>query len=123
MEDGRVVGTTRSDRIMMPAGRHALTLTSERFGVNQSQAVEIRDGSAVSLTARLPDGTVSVNALPWAKMWIGDRVESAVLHRRVNPIYDRLLLDQTKTWRYTAALKDGTPVKYRKLIAFTLSGG
>jgi hypothetical protein len=51
------------------------------------------------------------------------RVESAVLHRRVNPLYDRLLLDQTKTWRYTAALKDGTPVKYRKLIAFTLSGG
>lgn len=73
MEDGRVVGTTRSDRIMMPAGRHALTLTSERFGVNQRHAVEIKDGSTVTLTAQLPDGTVSVNALPWAEVWIGDR--------------------------------------------------
>ena len=50
------------------------------------------------------------------------RVQSAVLHRRVNPLYDRLLLEQTKTWRYTAATKDGAPVRYRKFIAFTLSG-
>jgi tetratricopeptide (TPR) repeat protein len=43
-------------------------------------------------------------------------VESAVLRRRMHPYYDNSLMAQTRNWRYNPAMRNGTPVKYRKLI-------
>jgi hypothetical protein len=43
-------------------------------------------------------------------------VESAMLLRTVHPAYDPELLRAAKNWRFTAARKDGAPVKYLKVI-------
>jgi hypothetical protein len=73
-EDGRTLGTTDSGRILLPPGRHTLTLTNTEYGYTTKQAVEIVAGEerAVNVT---PKGTVNVNAQPWAEVWVdGQRV-------------------------------------------------
>jgi hypothetical protein len=38
------------------------------------------------------------------------------MRRSIHPIYDRLLLNEARRWRYSAATRSGTPVPYRKVI-------
>jgi TonB family protein len=44
------------------------------------------------------------------------QVESAAIRVSINPRYDRLVLDAARMWRYQPAMRDGKPVKYRKMI-------
>jgi hypothetical protein len=74
-EGGRVIGTTDAERIMVPAGRHELQLVNETLGYNVTRTVNVQPGKTASLTAELPNGTVNLNASPWAEVWIdGQRV-------------------------------------------------
>ena len=43
-------------------------------------------------------------------------VEDAVIRRSVNEVYDQLLLEAARRWRYRPALKAGVPVRYTKTI-------
>jgi len=43
-------------------------------------------------------------------------VQAATIRASVNPVYDRLVLAEAKTWRYKPAMLDGAAVKYRKTI-------
>ena len=73
-EEGRALGTTDSGRILLPPGRHVLTLINTQYGYSTTQTVEIVAGEerAVNVT---PKGTVNVNAQPWAEVWVdGQRV-------------------------------------------------
>jgi hypothetical protein len=47
-------------------------------------------------------------------------VESAVMRLPVDPTYDRIAVEATKSWRYTPATLSGIPVKFRKVIQITL---
>ncbi|HOC18110.1 MAG TPA: hypothetical protein PKK95_07570 [Vicinamibacterales bacterium] len=47
-------------------------------------------------------------------------VESAVLRARTATTYDKALEDQAMRWKYQPATLKGTPVKYRKMIQFTI---
>ena len=49
-------------------------------------------------------------------------VESRAMSEPAFPSYDRELLDVAQRWKYTPAIKNGRPVKYRKVIAVTLGG-
>ena len=74
-EGGRMIGTTDAERIMMPAGRHDLQLVNEALGYRVTRAVTVQPGKTASLSAELPNGTVNLNAAPWAEVWIdGQRV-------------------------------------------------
>lgn len=44
------------------------------------------------------------------------RVSSIALRSRVHPVYDSVLLNAAKDWRYKPATLDGKPVKFRKLL-------
>jgi hypothetical protein len=69
-EDGRLLGSTESDRIMMAAGRHELELSSEPLGYRVSRVVQVAPGKMTALTLDLPRGVVNLNATPWAEVWI-----------------------------------------------------
>ena len=49
-------------------------------------------------------------------------VESRTMSEPAFPSYDRELLSAAQHWKYTPAVKDGRPVKYRKVITVTLGG-
>jgi PEGA domain len=72
-ENDRRLGTTETDRIMMSAGKHTLTIVNSRLGYQRSQVVQVPSGGAATLKIDVPDGVVNLNALPWAEAWIDGR--------------------------------------------------
>lgn len=47
-------------------------------------------------------------------------VESAVIRQSISAVYDEMLLQEAKGWRYKPATKNNLPVKFKKLIQFTM---
>jgi hypothetical protein len=63
------------ERISLPAGRHELTLSNDRLGVHAVQSVEVTSGGTASIEFAVPTGTLSLNAQPWADVWVdGERI-------------------------------------------------
>jgi len=47
-------------------------------------------------------------------------VEAVVMRQPTSTLFDDLLLAEARKWQYAPATRNGAPVKYRKLIQFTL---
>ena len=74
-EDGELIGTTESDRLMLPAGDHDLELSNAALGFTAKRTVRVTAGKTTATKVDLPNGTLSLNATPWAEVWIdGERV-------------------------------------------------
>ncbi len=69
-EDGALLGTSRSRRIMLEAGPHTLDLVNESIGYRHTQQVRVATGELVRIDVALPQSTIHLNALPWAEVWI-----------------------------------------------------
>ena len=48
-------------------------------------------------------------------------VGDAVIREPVNSVYDLMVIEAAKQWRYRPATKDGTPVRYTKAIALAVA--
>jgi len=74
-ENGRLIGTSDMDRIMLPAGEHHLELAADSVGFQVSQSVRVTAGQTATLPVDLPRAPLSINAIPWAEVFIdGTRV-------------------------------------------------
>jgi hypothetical protein len=74
-EDGELIGTTESDRLMLPAGDHDLELSNAALGFTAKRTVRVTAGKTTATKVDLPNGTLSLNATPWAEVWVdGERV-------------------------------------------------
>jgi serine/threonine-protein kinase len=74
-EGGRLVGSSRTDRIMVAVGRHELEMVNEALGYRSTRTVEVAAGQVATVRPEWPKGTLAVNALPWAEVSIdGERV-------------------------------------------------
>ena len=74
-EDGELIGTTESDRLMLPAGDHDLELSNAALGFTAKRTVRVTAGKTTATKVDLPNGTLSLNAQPWAEVWVdGERV-------------------------------------------------
>jgi TonB family protein len=49
------------------------------------------------------------------------KVTTATMSKSVNGAYDALLISATRNWRYRPALRDGRPVKFRRVVSVVLS--
>lgn len=72
-EGGRTLGTTGSGRIPLPPGRHDLELTSASLDFRTRMTVYVTPGQTASVGVDVPQGSVSINALPWADVWLDGR--------------------------------------------------
>jgi hypothetical protein len=72
-ENGRLIGTTESDRIMMAAGRHDIEFVNETLGYRVTRAIQVPPGKVTPLSLDLPLGVLNVNASPWAEVWVDGR--------------------------------------------------
>jgi PEGA domain len=72
-EQGRLLGSTEADRVMVAAGRHELELVNDALGYHSTRVVQVPPGKVVSITLDLPQGVVNLNASPWAEVWIDGR--------------------------------------------------
>lgn len=74
-EGGRLLGTSQTERIMVAAGRHEFTIVSETLAYRGTRVVQVPAGRVVAVKVDLPRGTMSLNAVPWAEVWIdGEKV-------------------------------------------------
>jgi hypothetical protein len=75
MEEGRLLGTSDVDRVMLQVGTHALTLTNDETGFETSRTVNVTAGRPTLVDIVVPSATISVNARPWAEVFVdGERV-------------------------------------------------
>jgi hypothetical protein len=55
-ENGKLLGTSDTDRIMLSAGRHDIELTNDTLGYHATRAVVVPPGKVAPLTVELPQG-------------------------------------------------------------------
>jgi len=73
VDNGRIVGTTSSERIMLPVGTHALELRAAAYEFKADVTVQVQAGRTVDVPVTLPSGSLSISAMPWADVWIDGR--------------------------------------------------
>ena len=69
-ESGKLVGSTETDQIMLPAGEHVFEFSSDVLGFTATRTVKIAAGQTASVALPMPQVTVSLNAAPWAQVWV-----------------------------------------------------
>jgi hypothetical protein len=86
-ENGRLIGTSQSERIMVGAGGHEIEVVNEALGFRARRTVQVPPGRVAPLRIELPRGTLSLNAVPWAEVWIdGERVGETPIANVAVPI-------------------------------------
>jgi hypothetical protein len=70
---GKLVGTTEADSIMLPVGTHDLLLENANVGFRVRRVVTVQAGRTSSVKLEVPNGTVHVNAVPWAEVWVDNQ--------------------------------------------------
>jgi hypothetical protein len=86
-EEGRLLGSTESDRLLMAAGNHTLDFVDAELGVSQRLTVTVTPGKISAVRVKVPNGTLSLNAQPWAQVWVdGARVGETPIGNLVRPI-------------------------------------
>lgn len=74
-EGGKVIGVSESDRLMLPAGDHDIEFANDALGFSLKRTIHVNAGKTTPTKVDLPTGTLSINAQPWAEVWIdGERV-------------------------------------------------
>lgn len=66
LEGGNLLGTTTTPKLMLTAGHHDLVLRNTTLGFESKMPVDIQTGKTLMSPVTVPNGTLSVNALPWA---------------------------------------------------------
>ena len=69
-EGGQLLGTTSASRLMLPAGRHDLEIVNTAAEFRAPLRVDIEPGKTSAPAVSIPNGVLSVNALPWAEVVI-----------------------------------------------------
>ena len=69
-ENDRLLGSSRSDRIMIAAGRHQVELVNETLGFRMNRTFDVAAGKVAPMSVEIPSGTIGLNAAPWAEVWI-----------------------------------------------------
>ena len=69
-EGGKALGMTSAGRLSLPAGRHDLELASPTLDFRTRMSVYVTPGQTAGVAVDVPHGSVSVNALPWANVFL-----------------------------------------------------
>ncbi|MEO5740108.1 MAG: PEGA domain-containing protein [Vicinamibacterales bacterium] len=69
-ENGRPLGNSGIEKIMLPAGKHEIELVNEHLGYREMRTVQVSPGRTAAINVVFPKGSVSLNAIPWASVSI-----------------------------------------------------
>jgi len=68
-EGGKLVGSTAGP-IAMLEGVHELDLVNDTLGYRVHNSANVKAGQLAPITVPIPNGRVSINAVPWADVWV-----------------------------------------------------
>jgi hypothetical protein len=69
-EDGRLLGSSQTDRIMVSAGGHSFEVVNAALGYRVTRSVTVAPGKVTPLRLEWPMGSLALNAQPWANVWV-----------------------------------------------------
>jgi hypothetical protein len=69
-ENGALIGSSRSARVMLSPGSHSIDVVSQLLGYRDHRTIVVTAGLTTPLRLVAPQGTLSVNATPWADVWV-----------------------------------------------------
>ena len=70
LDGERVVGSSVDGPIVAPAGRHEFEFVNSAIGYRVRQVVDVKAGQVTPLVVPVPNGTLNINAQPWAAVWL-----------------------------------------------------
>jgi len=70
IDNERVLGSSTDGPIVAPAGRHEFEFVNSAIGYRMRRVVEIKPGQITPVSVPMPNGSLNVNAVPWAAVWI-----------------------------------------------------
>jgi hypothetical protein len=70
LENGQLLGLSNGAPIVLAVGKHQLDLVNEALDFRVSRSMTIEANKSGKLTVVAPTGTLSVNALPWAEVFV-----------------------------------------------------
>jgi hypothetical protein len=86
-EGAQLIGTSELERVMLAAGSHDLELVNEPLGFQARRKVQIQPGKSAVVTIEVPQGSISLNATPWAEVFVdGERVGETPIGNLLRPI-------------------------------------
>ncbi len=68
--NGTLVGSTTDGPIAVNAGSQTLEFVNETLGFRIRQTVNVKSGKVTPVSVALPNGRISINAVPWAEVTI-----------------------------------------------------
>ena len=87
LENGRVIGNSDLERIMLPVGRHDLEFVNPTLGYRERRAVQISAGQTTTLRPNWPRGSMAINAIPWAEVFVdGARIGETPIGNYTVPV-------------------------------------
>jgi hypothetical protein len=69
-ENGQLLGSSQSERVMVAAGSHQLEVVSKPLGYRATRTVQVTPNKVLAIPIKLPTGSMAVNAVPWANVWL-----------------------------------------------------
>ena len=115
LEQGKAIGATNGERIMLLAGQHEVEIVSEAFGYRATRSVQVRSGRTATLDIELPKGVLYLNATPWADVFVdGQRIGETPLGNVTVPIGPHEITfkhPQLGEKRVAAVVKLSTPTR------------
>jgi len=69
-ENGHLLGSSDTDRLMVSTGAHQLDIVNDELGYRTTKNVQVAPGKVSSIKVEFPKGTIALNAVPWAEVWI-----------------------------------------------------
>ena len=70
VERDDVIGASGTNKVMLAAGRHEITVANRSIGYREARTIDITAGKTMTMRIDPPKAAVSVNARPWADVTI-----------------------------------------------------
>jgi hypothetical protein len=70
LQDNNIVGSGRSAKIMVPAGKHTFAIVNQTLGYQDTRTVDVAAGRTSTIQVNAPQVVLNVNARPWADVFI-----------------------------------------------------
>jgi hypothetical protein len=114
-EKGQLIGSNRLDKIMASVGRHDLEIVNEALGLRLNRTITVTPGQVSSMRIDPPRGTLSLNAVPWAEVFIdGNRAGETPIGNVQLPIGPHEVVfrhPELGEQRFTAMVTAATPAR------------
>jgi hypothetical protein len=70
LDNEQVLGSSADGPIVASAGKHEFEFVNNEIGYRARRVVDIKAGQITLVSVAMPNGTLNINAVPWATVWI-----------------------------------------------------